>query len=89
MGWNCFMRGETHPPLPPSGTFGSERITGKFLKENNLRERIVLATEVFSRVGDLPNEGGGTRAEPFPWRFRRIASVTAHLYESDTLCYTN
>ena len=27
----------------------SERITGKFLKENNLRERIVLATKVFSR----------------------------------------
>ena len=39
----------------------SERVTGKFLKENNLRERVVLATKVFSRVGDLPNEAGGTR----------------------------
>ncbi|HLO30130.1 MAG TPA: aldo/keto reductase [Anaerolineales bacterium] len=39
----------------------SERITGKFLKENRLRERIVLATKVFGRTGDLPNEGGGTR----------------------------
>lgn len=39
----------------------SERITGKFLKSNKLRERVVLATKVFSRVGDLPNEGGGTR----------------------------
>jgi len=39
----------------------SERITGKFLKENNLRERIVLATKVFSPAGDIPNEGGGTR----------------------------
>jgi aryl-alcohol dehydrogenase-like predicted oxidoreductase len=39
----------------------SERITGKFLKENHLREQIVLATKVFSRVGELPNEGGGTR----------------------------
>jgi 1-deoxyxylulose-5-phosphate synthase len=39
----------------------SERITGKFLKENNLRERVVLATKVFGRVGDLPNEAGGTR----------------------------
>src|ERR1044071_866748 len=39
----------------------SERITGEFLKENKLRERIVLATKVFSRVGDLPNEAGGTR----------------------------
>jgi aryl-alcohol dehydrogenase-like predicted oxidoreductase len=39
----------------------SERITGKFLKENNLREQIVLATKVYGRVGDLPNEGGSTR----------------------------
>jgi aryl-alcohol dehydrogenase-like predicted oxidoreductase len=39
----------------------SERITGKFLKENHFREQIVLATKVFSRVGELPNEGGGTR----------------------------
>jgi len=39
----------------------SENITGRFLKEHKLRERIVLATKVFSRVGDLPNEGGGTR----------------------------
>jgi aryl-alcohol dehydrogenase-like predicted oxidoreductase len=39
----------------------SERITGKFLKEGNLREQIVLATKVYSRVGDLPNAGGATR----------------------------
>jgi 1-deoxyxylulose-5-phosphate synthase len=39
----------------------SERITGKFLKENQLREQVVLATKVFGRVGDLPNETGGTR----------------------------
>lgn len=39
----------------------SERITGKFLKEKNLREKIVLATKVYSRVGDGPNDGGGTR----------------------------
>ncbi|HEY9525926.1 MAG TPA: aldo/keto reductase [Anaerolineales bacterium] len=39
----------------------SERITGRFLQENNLRDRIVLATKVFSRIGELPNEGGGTR----------------------------
>ena len=39
----------------------SERITGRFLKENNLREQVVLATKVFGRAGDLPNEGGGTR----------------------------
>jgi aryl-alcohol dehydrogenase-like predicted oxidoreductase len=39
----------------------SERITGKFLKDNHLREKVVLATKVFGRVGDLPNEAGGTR----------------------------
>jgi len=39
----------------------SERITGKFLKEKNLREKIVLATKVYNRVGDLPNEGGASR----------------------------
>jgi aryl-alcohol dehydrogenase-like predicted oxidoreductase len=39
----------------------SERITGKFLKENKLRDQVVLATKVFGRVGDLPNESGGTR----------------------------
>jgi len=39
----------------------SERITGKFLKEKNLRDQIVLATKVFSRVGDQPNDAGGSR----------------------------
>ena len=39
----------------------SERITGKFLKESNLREQVVLATKVYGRVGNLPNEGGSTR----------------------------
>lgn len=39
----------------------SERITGKFLKENKLRDQIILATKVYGRVGDLPNEGGSSR----------------------------
>ena len=39
----------------------SERIVGKFLKENNLREQIVLATKVNGRMGDLPNEAGASR----------------------------
>jgi len=39
----------------------SERITGKFLKDNNLRDQIVLATKVYNRTGDLPNDWGGTR----------------------------
>jgi len=39
----------------------SERITGGFLKENNLRDRVVLATKVYSRMGDLPNAAGASR----------------------------
>jgi 1-deoxyxylulose-5-phosphate synthase len=39
----------------------SERITGMFLKESNLREQVVLATKVHGKVGNLPNEGGTTR----------------------------
>jgi aryl-alcohol dehydrogenase-like predicted oxidoreductase len=39
----------------------SERIIGKFLKENKLRDQIILATKVYGRMGDLPNEGGSTR----------------------------
>jgi len=39
----------------------SERITGRFLKDNHLRDQVVLATKVFSRVGDQPNDAGGTR----------------------------
>lgn len=39
----------------------SERIAGKFLKENNLREQIVLATKVRRPVGDLPNDRGASR----------------------------
>ena len=39
----------------------SERITGKFLNDNNLRDQIVLATKVFSRMGELPNAAGATR----------------------------
>ncbi len=39
----------------------SERITGKFLKDNHLRDQVVLATKVFGQVGELPNESGATR----------------------------
>lgn len=38
-----------------------ERIIGKFLKENNLRDQVVLATKVFHPMGDGPNAGGATR----------------------------
>jgi aryl-alcohol dehydrogenase-like predicted oxidoreductase len=39
----------------------SERIVGKFLKEGGRRDRVVLATKVYSRTGDLPNDAGGSR----------------------------
>ena len=39
----------------------SERITGKFLRENGLREQVFLATKVYFPVGDLPNDRGASR----------------------------
>lgn len=39
----------------------SERIVGKFLKENNLRDQIILATKVNGRMGDAPNDAGASR----------------------------
>jgi 1-deoxyxylulose-5-phosphate synthase len=39
----------------------SERITGKFLRKKQLREQVILATKVYGRMGDLPNEQGSTR----------------------------
>jgi aryl-alcohol dehydrogenase-like predicted oxidoreductase len=39
----------------------SERIVGKALKENGRRDQVVLATKVFGRTGDGPNEGGTSR----------------------------
>ncbi len=39
----------------------SERIVGKFLKEGGKRDQVVLATKVYSRTGNLPNDAGGSR----------------------------
>ncbi len=39
----------------------SERILGRALKQNGQRDRLVLATKVFSRVGEDPNDGGASR----------------------------
>ena len=39
----------------------SERIVGKALKENGRREQVVLATKVFGKMGDGPNEQGVSR----------------------------
>jgi aryl-alcohol dehydrogenase-like predicted oxidoreductase len=39
----------------------SERVVGKFLKDSNLRDRIVLATKVNGRMGDGPNDAGLSR----------------------------
>lgn len=39
----------------------SERITGGFLKENNLREQVFLATKANGRMGDGPNDAGASR----------------------------
>ncbi len=39
----------------------SERIVGKAFKENGRRDEIVLATKVFNRMGDGPNDRGVSR----------------------------
>ena len=39
----------------------SERIVGKFLKEGGKRDQVVLATKVYSCVGNLPNDAGASR----------------------------
>ncbi len=39
----------------------SERIVGRFLQENGLRDKIVLATKVYSRMGEGPNDAGASR----------------------------
>ena len=39
----------------------SERIVGKALKENRRRDNVVLATKVYGKMGEGPNESGPTR----------------------------
>lgn len=39
----------------------SERIVGKALKENGMRDQVVLATKVHGRMGDGPNDQGNSR----------------------------
>jgi len=39
----------------------SERIIGKFLKDNDLRDQVILATKVNGRMGDAPNDAGASR----------------------------
>lgn len=39
----------------------SERIVGKFIHDSGKRDQIVLATKVYSRVGNGPNEAGSSR----------------------------
>jgi aryl-alcohol dehydrogenase-like predicted oxidoreductase len=39
----------------------SERIIGRALRENGCRDKVVLATKVYARMGEGPNEGGASR----------------------------
>lgn len=39
----------------------SERIVGKALKENGRRDQVVLATKVYGKMGDSPNDQGVSR----------------------------
>ena len=62
----------------------SEKIVGKFLQENNLRDKVVLATKVYSRVGDDPNDGGASRFHIFKAcedSLRRLQTDHIDLYQ--------
>ena len=39
----------------------SERIVGQALKENGRRDQVILATKVYGRIGDGPNDQGTSR----------------------------
>jgi len=39
----------------------SERILGRAFKANGRRDEVILATKVYNRTGDLPNDMGGSR----------------------------
>ncbi len=69
----------------------SERIVGKFLKEEGRRERVVLATKVYSRVGDLPNDAGGSRYHIFKAcedSLRRLQTDHIDLYQQHRPSFT-
>lgn len=62
----------------------SERIVGKALKENGRRDQVVLATKVYSRVGEGPNDGGASRyhiMKAVEDSLRRLQTDTIDLYQ--------
>src|SRR6266536_1703104 len=62
----------------------SERIVGKFLKENNLRDRIILASKVNGRMGDFPNDAGASRyhiVKACEYSLRRLQTDHSDLYQ--------
>jgi 1-deoxyxylulose-5-phosphate synthase len=62
----------------------SERIVGRALKQNGKRDQVILATKVFSRVGDGPNDGGASRwhiLKSCEESLRRLQTETIDLYQ--------
>lgn len=62
----------------------SERIVGKALKENGRRDEIVLATKVYNRTGDGPNDRGVSRyhiMKACEDSLRRLQVETIDLYQ--------
>jgi len=62
----------------------SERIVGKFLKEGGRRDQVVLATKVYSRMGNLPNDAGASRYHVIKAcedSLRRLQSDRIDLYQ--------
>lgn len=62
----------------------SERIVGKALKQNGKRDEIVLATKVYNRMGDGPNDRGVSRyhiMKACEDSLRRLQVETIDLYQ--------
>ncbi|MBK8797670.1 MAG: aldo/keto reductase [Anaerolineales bacterium] len=62
----------------------SERIVGKALQENGRRDQIVLATKVYGKMGDGPNDQGVSRyhiIKACEDSLRRLQTETIDLYQ--------
>jgi 1-deoxyxylulose-5-phosphate synthase len=62
----------------------SERVVGKALKENGMRDKIVLATKVYNATGTGPNESGVSRfhiIKACEDSLRRLQTDTIDLYQ--------
>ncbi len=74
-GWRDWVLGEETADMYSLGA--SEEVTGRLLsKYFAKRDDYVLATKVYSPVGDGPNDRGLSRKQAVPWSTRRRGSCS-------------